>query len=154
MPVVDPNHHPAPAFPDPKLIDALAQKWLAEAEGLYYLAEVIHEVVSGTDWTGVAYEAAATAAAKVQQVVQASGDNAYKFGQELQQYADAVRKAIKEAKAEFWASIFGAVFMVVSFGVGYLLAAIITPVAQFLEGLGVSIEAAAFTARALSSFLF
>jgi hypothetical protein len=53
---------PIPEFPDPGLIDALADKWLAEGDGLEHLADVLRDAFTGMDWTGDAHGAAGMAA--------------------------------------------------------------------------------------------
>src|ERR1700723_275277 len=83
-------------FPDPDLIEALAQQWLGEGAVLGGLAVVVGgsaEVV----WSGEARAAAAVAAAGVAGVVGQSAANATALGQALAAYAAVVRQEIKEA---------------------------------------------------------
>src|SRR5258708_18834231 len=142
-----PNSHPIPEFPDPGLIDALAQKWLDEGIGLNALAGAVHNSMAEMNqWRGDAYHAAVTAMLNVEMVVHANADNATKFGTALQQYADQVRQAIKAAKVDLIAEIFGLVFTVATFGFGGLLMAAIVKIAEVIASVGLSIETATFLA--------
>ena len=146
MPTVDPNHHATPDFPDPDLIDALAERWVTEGMTLGWLAGVVGQSVGIVEWTGDARDAAQAAAQAVQAAIQKVADNATALGNGLHDYANQVREAIKQEHANFIAEIVGLIFTVATFGFGSLLTAATVVLAGIFTEFGLSIEAATFVA--------
>ena len=112
------NPNPVPnqvaELPDPGEIEALAAQWLSEGATLSGLAALVPGVVQAIQWTGDAERAAVAAAAAVAQVIEQVATAVIQFGQALEQYAAAVRQALKEEEAFFVSSIIEIVLFAVT----------------------------------------